>query len=208
MLISIHPKNPEPRKIKQVVDVLRNGGVVVIPTDTVYSFACSAENARAIEEVTRLKGAKPGKADLSLICKDLGQLSLYARQVDTPAFRIMKRALPGPYTFILPASSEIPKLFKNNKRTVGIRVPDHPIPVMIVQELGHALAVASVRDEDAILEHTSDAELIHERLGHQVDLVVDGGTGGLDGSTVIDLSGEGAPVVLRQGKGPVDVLLG
>ncbi|MDX9751931.1 MAG: L-threonylcarbamoyladenylate synthase [Flavobacteriales bacterium] len=207
MLLAIHPQNPEPRKIRQVVEQLRGGGVVVIPTDTVYAFVCSAEHARAIERVTKLKGARPGKADLSLICKDLGQLAQYARQVDTPAFRLMKKALPGPYTFIVPASNEIPRLFKNNKRTVGIRVPDHPIPLAIVEELGHALAVASVRDEDAILEHTSDAGLIHERTGHLVEVVVDGGAGGLDGSTVIDLSGDAGPVVLRQGKGPVEGLL-
>jgi tRNA threonylcarbamoyl adenosine modification protein (Sua5/YciO/YrdC/YwlC family) len=126
MLISIHPKDPEPRKIRIIVDKLNAGGVVICPTDTVYAFVCSAHQPRAIEQVAWLKGVKPQKADLSLICKDLSQLSTYARAVDTAAFRMMKHALPGPYTFILQASSEIPKLFKNNKRTVGIRVPDHP----------------------------------------------------------------------------------
>lgn len=206
MLLNIHPKDPEPRKVAEVVRVLQRGGVVVMPTDTVYAFVCSAEQARAIEQVTRLKGARPGKADLSLICKDLSQLSLYARQIDTPAFRLMKKALPGPYTFIVPASSEIPRIFKNNKRTVGIRVPDHPIPVAVVEALGHALAVASVHDADDVLEYTRDASLIEERVGHQVDLVVDGGLCGLEGSTVIDLS-QGGVEVIRQGKGPVEGLL-
>ena len=128
MLLTIHPVDPEPRKLRVVLEALNNGGVVVCPTDTVYAFVCSAHSARAIEEVARLKGVKPQKADLSLICQDLSQLSTYARSVDTAAFRIMKRALPGPYTFILAESNEIPKLFKNNKRTVGILVPDHPIP--------------------------------------------------------------------------------
>lgn len=206
MPLSIHPKDPEPRKIAEVVRVLQRGGVVVVPTDTVYAFVCSADQARAIEQVTRLKGARPGKADLSLICKDLSQLSLYSRQVGTPAFRLMKKALPGPYTFIVPASSEIPKLFRNNKRTVGIRVPEHPIPVAIVEALGHALVAASVHDKDEVLEYTTDASLIEERVGHQIDLVVDGGAGGLEGSTVIDLSGD-EPVVLREGKGRLDGLL-
>lgn len=205
MLLEIHPLDPEPRKVAEVVRILQKGGVVIIPTDTVYAYACSSEQARAIEQVTRFKGAKPGKADLSLVCSDLSQLALYSRQLSTPAFRTMKKALPGPYTFIVQASSEIPKLFKNNKRTVGIRVPDHAIPVAIVKELGHALVVASVHDNDSLLEYTTDASLIEENVGHQVDLVVDGGIGGLEGSTVIDLSGD-EPEVLRAGKGTVDGL--
>ncbi|MFN6177586.1 MAG: L-threonylcarbamoyladenylate synthase [Flavobacteriales bacterium] len=206
MLLSIHPKDPEPRKIRIAVDKLNAGGVLICPTDTVYAFVCSAHQPRAIEQVAKLKGAKPNKADLSLICNDLSQLSTYARAVDTAAFRIMKRALPGPYTFILPASSEIPKLFKNNKRTVGIRVPNHPIPQAIVAELGHALVVASVHDPDKVVDYTTDPERIDEHLGYQVDLVIDGGIGGLEGSTVIDLS-QGEPVILREGKGPVDGLI-
>jgi tRNA threonylcarbamoyl adenosine modification protein (Sua5/YciO/YrdC/YwlC family) len=206
MLLSIHPKDPEPRKIRIAVDKLNAGGVLICPTDTVYAFVCSAHQPRAIEQVAKLKGAKPNQADLSLICNDLSQLSTYARAVDTAAFRIMKRALPGPYTFILPASSEIPKLFKNNKRTVGIRVPNHPIPQAIVAELGHALVVASVHDPDKVVDYTTDPERIDEHLGYQVDLVIDGGIGGLEGSTVIDLS-QGEPVILREGKGPVDGLI-
>ncbi len=206
MLLTIHPKDPEPRKIRTVVDKLKDGGVVVCPTDTVYAFVCSAHSARAIEEVARLKGVKPQKADLSLICEDLSQLSTYAKSVDTAAFRIMKKALPGPYTFIVQASNEIPKLFKNNKRTVGIRVPAHPIPLAIVRELGHPLVVASVHDPDKIVDYTTDPERIEEHLGYQLDLVIDGGIGGLEGSTIIDLS-NGDPVVLREGKGTVEGLL-
>lgn len=206
MLIAIHPKDPEPRKIKAVVEKLLDGGVVICPTDTVYAFVCSSQSARAIEDVARLKGVKPQKADLSLICKDLSQLSTYAKAIDTAAFRIMKKALPGPYTFIVPASNEIPKLFKNNKRTVGIRVPDHPIPQALVKELGHALVVASVHDPDKLVDYTTDPERIDEHIGYQVDMVIDGGIGGLQGSTVIDLS-NGEPVVLREGKGDLDGLL-
>lgn len=206
MLLAIHPKDPEPRKIKSVADKLRDGGVVICPTDTVYAYVCSSHSARAIEEVARLKGVKPQRADLSLICEDLSQLSAYARSVDTAAFRIMKRALPGAYTFILNANSEIPKLFKNNKRTVGIRVPDHPIPLALVRELGHALVVASVHDPDKVVDYTTDPERIEEHLGYQVDVVIDGGIGGLEGSTVIDLT-QGDPIVLREGKGPLDGLI-
>lgn len=206
MLLTIHPKDPEPRKIRTVVSVLQEGGVVICPTDTVYAYVCSCQSARAIEEVARLKGIKPHKAELSLICQDLSQLSMYAKAVDTAAFRIMKKALPGPYTFIVPASNEIPRLFKNNRRTVGIRVPNHPIPQALVRELGHALAVASVHDPDRILEHTTDPELIHDHIGHQVDIVIDAGVGGMEGSTVIDLS-DGEPVVRREGVGPTGDLL-
>ncbi|HQV37451.1 MAG: threonylcarbamoyl-AMP synthase [Flavobacteriales bacterium] len=202
MLLAIHPKDPEPRKIADVVQRLNNGAVVVCPTDTVYAFVCSAHQPRAIEAIARLKGTKAHKTDLSLICKDLSQLSTYARAIDTPGFRLMKKALPGPYTFIVPASSEIPRLFKNNKRTVGIRVPDHPIPLAIVESLGHALVVTSVHDDDILLEHTTDPELIEERIGKQVELVIDGGICGMEGSTVIDLTGA-EPEVLREGKGPV-----
>ncbi len=204
MLLNIHPKDPEPRKIRSVIEKLNSGGVVICPTDTVYAFVCSAHQPRAIEEVARLKGVKPQKADLSLVCADLSQLSTYGR-VGTTAFRIMKKALPGPYTFVIPASSEIPKLFKNNKRTVGIRVPDHPIPIAIVKELGHALVVASVHDPDKVLDYTTDPERIDEHLGYQVDLVIDGGMGSLEASTVIDLSAD-EPVVLREGKGSVEDL--
>jgi tRNA threonylcarbamoyl adenosine modification protein (Sua5/YciO/YrdC/YwlC family) len=206
MLIAIHPRNPEPRKIQQMVDLLNDGGVLICPTDTVYAFVCSAEQPRAIEAVAKLKGARPQKADLSLICKDLSQLSLYARAIATPSFRIMKAALPGPYTFIVPASNEIPRIFRNNKRTVGIRVPDHPVPHALVEALGHALVCASVHGTDVLLDHASDPEEMEAHYGRDIDAVIDSGTGGLEGSTVVDLSGQ-EPVVLREGKGTIDGLL-
>jgi tRNA threonylcarbamoyl adenosine modification protein (Sua5/YciO/YrdC/YwlC family) len=205
VLLAIHPTHPEPRKLRTIVEALRAGAVIVCPTDTVHAFACSAHSAQAIAELARLKGVKPGKAELSLLCTDLSQLSRYARPMDTAAFRIMKRALPGPYTFIVEASAEIPKLFKNNRRTVGIRVPDHAVPRALVDALGHALAVTSVHDADAVLDYTTDPELIHERHGHQVAMVLDAGIGGLEPSTVIDLS-QGAPAVVRAGKGDLSVL--
>lgn len=205
MLLPIHPVNPETRKIRQVVDLLNAGAVVICPTDTVYAFVCSAEQPRAIEAVARLKGVRPQKADMSLICNDLSQLSLYARAISTPSFRIMKAALPGPYTFILPASNEIPRIFKNNKRTVGIRVPDHPVPQALVALLGHALVCASVHGTDVLLEHASEPADMAERFGNDVSVVLDAGPGGLEGSSVVDLSGN-EPVVLREGKGPIDGL--
>lgn len=205
MLLEIHPKNPEPRKIADVVKRLNDGAVLVCPTDTVYAFVCSAHQPRAIEAIARLKGTKTRKTDLSLICKDLSQLSTYARAIDTPGFRLMKKALPGPYTFIVPASSEIPRLFKNNKHTVGIRVPDHPIPLAIVEALGHALVVTSVHDDDEVLEYITDPELIEERIGKQIELVIDSGICGMEGSTVIDLT-NGEPEVLREGKGTLEGL--
>ncbi len=206
MLLRIHPIDPEPRKVAQVVELLNAGEVLICPTDTVYAFICSAHQPKAIELVARLKKAKPQKVELSLICSSLAQLSTYARAVDTSTFRMLKRALPGPYTFILPASSEIPKLFKNNKRTVGIRVPEHAVPLAIVEALGHALVVASVHDPDELLDHSTDPEAMHDRLGHQLGAVIDSGTGGIEGSTVIDLS-QGTPQLVRQGKGSVEGLL-
>lgn len=205
MLLQVHPKDPEPRKIRAVVERLLQGEVIVCPTDTVYAFACSVHRIKAIERVAWLKGVKPTKADLSLVCRDLSQLSMYSKAVGTPAFRMMKKALPGPYTFILQANSEVPKLFMNNKRTVGFRVPAHPVPQAIVAELGHALVVASVHDPDGTLGHANDPEAIEARFGHDVGLIIDSGVGGIEPSTVIDLTGA-EPIVVREGKGPIDEL--
>lgn len=206
MLVPIHPVDPEPRKVQRMAELLSEGGIVVCPTDTVYGFVCSSLQPRAIEKLADLKGVRAAKAELSLIVSDLGQLSTYARALETSVFRLLKRALPGPYTFILPASSEIPKLFKNKRRTVGIRQPDHPVPQALVRALGHALVVASVRDPDESLEHTADPVLIHERLGDRVAAVIDSGLCGLEASTVIDAT-QGPPVVVRLGKGDIDGLL-
>lgn len=202
----IHPLDPEPRKVQRVVELLLDGGVVICPTDTVHAFICSANRPQAIERIAKLKGVRPNKAELSLICKDLSQLAGYTKPVGTPEFRLMKSVLPGPYTFILPASAEIPKLFRTNRRTVGIRVPDHAVPRALVNTLGHAVVAASVHDPDRVVDYTTDPERMHELLASEVDMVIDSGAGGIEASTVIDLSGE-APVVVRLGKGPIEGLL-
>lgn len=191
--------------MKQCAEMLRNGKVIVCPTDTVYAYVCSSLNSRAIEKLAKLKGVRLKKANLSLLCADLRDLSQYAKQVNTPEFRLMKQALPGPYTFILKGSSMIPAMFKNNKRTIGIRVPNDAFVQALIQELGHALAATSVHSDDDIQDHFSDPQEIAREKGHLVEAVVDGGNRGLIGSTVIDLTGD-APVVLREGAGPVDIL--
>jgi tRNA threonylcarbamoyl adenosine modification protein (Sua5/YciO/YrdC/YwlC family) len=205
MLLTIHPENPEPRKIKQVVDVLAQGGLVIYPTDTVYGLGCDIYNQKAIERLCRLKGVKPDKMSFSFICNDLSHISEYTLNLDTPTYKIMKRALPGPYTFILKANNSIPKLFKNNKRTVGIRVPHHPIPRAIVEELGHPIITTSIHHDDEILDYITEPYLIEERFGKLVDIVIDGGTGGIEPSTVVDCT-QGEAIVLREGKGNPDIL--
>lgn len=204
--IKIYPENPNERHVKQVIDVLRNGGVIIYPTDTVYSFGCDLTNAKAVERVARLKGTKPEKADFSLIFNDLSMLSTYTKSVDTPTFKVLKKLLPGPYTFILQASTAIPKLFKNKKKTVGIRIPDNNIPRAFVEALGNPIIATSVHDEDDVIEYTTDPELILEKFNDLVDLVIDGGYGDNFASTVIDYTGT-EPTVLREGKGDIDFLL-
>lgn len=206
MLISIHPDNPDERKIRRVVEALREGAVIVYPTDTVYAIGCSLQKSKAIEQVARIKGLKPDKANFSIVCQDLSSLAEYAI-VDTPVYKIMRKALPGPYTFILNASNRIPKYFNANKKSVGIRVPDNKIVRMIVEELGHPLVTTSVHDDDEIIEYTTDPELIHERYAQQVDLVIDGGFGNNEASTIIDCT-SGEPELVREGIGPTDHLFG
>lgn len=204
-LIKIYPENPNPRAINKVIDVLENGGVIIYPTDTVYSFGCDITKTKALEKVARLKETKIEKANFSIIFSDLSHLSEYTKQVDTPTYKLLNRALPGPYTFILPASNAVPKIFKNKKKTIGIRIPDNNIPREIVKALGNPIIATSVHDEDEIIDYTTDPELILEKYGKQVDLVIDGGMGDNDASTVIDLTG-GEPEVLREGKGDLSVL--
>jgi tRNA threonylcarbamoyl adenosine modification protein (Sua5/YciO/YrdC/YwlC family) len=205
LLIRIYPENPNEKHLQQVVDVLDSGGVIIYPTDTVYSIGCDLSNAKAIERVARLKGVKPEKADFSIIFNDLSMLSEYTKSVNTPTYKILKRALPGPFSFIMPASSAIPRLFKNKKKTIGIRIPDNNIPRRIVEILGRPIIATSVHDEDEVIEYTTDPELIEEKYGSQVDMVIDGGYGDLYASTVIDFSGD-TPEVLRHGKGDADML--
>lgn len=203
-LIRIYEENPNPKEINKVVQVLRKGGLVIYPTDTVYGLGCDITNSRALEKIARIKGVKLAKANWSFICADLSNLSDYVRQIDTATFKILKRALPGPYTFILPGNNNLPKDFKK-KRTVGIRVPDNAIAKALVEGLGNPIVSTSIRDEDEVLEYTTDPELIFEKWQNLIDVVVDGGYGDNVASTVIDLS-EGRPEVIREGKGDLSII--
>jgi len=203
MLLRINPQNPQQRLIERVVECLRGGGVIIYPTDTVYGLGCDIKNKRAIERLAQLKGTTIEKANFACILADLSDISEYAVQISTPVYKTMKRALPGPYTFILRASKTIPHFFVSNKKTVGIRVVDHSIPSEIVRQLGNPIVTTSLRDEDLYEEYFSDPELIHERYKGLVDIVIDGGYGGLIPSTIIDCS-EDEFKVIREGLGPVD----
>ncbi|EKF56162.1 Sua5/YciO/YrdC/YwlC family protein [Galbibacter marinus] len=203
-LVRIYEENPNPREIEKVVSVLRNGGLVIYPTDTVYGLGCDITNTKALEKIARIKGVKLEKANFSFICADLSNLSDYVKQIDTATFKILKRALPGPYTFILPGSNKLPKVFKK-KRTVGIRVPDNSIALSLVQKLGNPIVSTSIYDEDELIEYTTDPELIHEKWDNLVSIVIDGGYGDNVASTVIDLS-QATPTVIRKGKGSLDVI--
>ncbi|MDO6517931.1 L-threonylcarbamoyladenylate synthase [Zobellia uliginosa] len=201
--IKIYKDNPNPKEIKRVVDVLRKGGLIIYPTDTVYGLGCDITNSRALEKIARIKGIKLAKANWSFICADLSNLSDYVRQIDTATFKILKRALPGPYTFILPGNNNLPKDFKKRK-TVGIRVPDNTIARALVEGLGNPIVSTSIRDDDDLLEYTTDPELIFEKWENLVDIVIDGGYGDNVASTVIDLS-NGEAEVVREGKGDIDI---
>lgn len=203
--IKIYQENPNLKEIQRVVKVLRKGGLVIYPTDTVYGLGCDITNTKALEKIARIKGIKLSKANWSFICADLSNLSDYVRQIDTATFKILKRSLPGPYTFILPGNSNLPKDFKK-KKTVGIRIPDNAIARALVEELGNPIVSTSIHDEDELLEYTTDPELIYEKWKNRVDLVIDGGYGGNIASTIIDLS-NGEPEVIRKGKGGIEGLL-
>lgn len=205
MLINIHPDNPQERNIKTVVDCLKSGGVIIYPTDTIYGIGCDIYHPAAIERICRIKNIQPKNANFSFICRDLSHLSDYARNIGTPTFRLLKKALPGPYTFILEATKEVPKLLKTKKDTVGIRVPDHNICQAIVEQLGHPLMSASLpMDED--VEYFTDPEMIHDIFEKQVDIVIDSGIGNMLASTVIDCTG-GEPELIREGAGDWEDLI-
>ncbi|MCB0372068.1 MAG: threonylcarbamoyl-AMP synthase [Muricauda sp.] len=203
-LIKLYEENPNPRQVEKIVDVLRRGGLVIYPTDTVYGLGCDITNSKALQRLARIKGIKLEKANWSFVCADLSNLSDYVRQIDSSTFKILKRALPGPYTFILPGNNNLPKDFKK-KKTVGIRVPDNNIARTLVAQLGNPIVSTSIYDEDDILEYTTDPELIYEKWENLVDIVIDGGYGGNIASTVIDLS-SGEPELVREGKGDIDIL--
>jgi tRNA threonylcarbamoyl adenosine modification protein (Sua5/YciO/YrdC/YwlC family) len=197
--IKLYPKNPDPRRIEHVVNALRDGAVIIYPTDTIYGMGCDIHNTRAVERVARIKGIKPTKNDFSFICYDLSHIADYAR-VSNQAFKLMKSVLPGPFTFILQATGNVPKLLNTNKKTVGIRVPDNDIPRQIVQLLGNPIITTSIRDEDEIIEYSTDPELIFEKFQNQVDIVIDGGYGGNVASTIVDATDDDFSII-RQGLG-------
>jgi tRNA threonylcarbamoyl adenosine modification protein (Sua5/YciO/YrdC/YwlC family) len=206
VLISIHHDNPDPRKVREAVKILQKGGVIVIPTDTVYSFASVLGNSKGFDRIARIKGIRPNKAHFSLLCTSLSELSNYTRPVANDVFKLMKRALPGPFTFILQAGGNVPNLFRSSKKTIGIRIPDNNVAQAILEEIGMPLVVSSVHDEDSILEYTTDPELIEEKHGHHVDAVIQGGFGELYASTIIDCT-SGVPEVIREGRGDIESLL-
>ncbi|WP_114784130.1 L-threonylcarbamoyladenylate synthase [Botryobacter ruber] len=204
ILMKIHPDNPQEKKIREAVDILRNGGIVIYPTDTIYGIGCDIHNARAVERVCQIKGVKPDKVNLSFVCYDLTHISDYAR-IETPVYKVMKKALPGPFTFVLEASSKVPRYAGSKKKTVGIRVPDNKIALQLAQELGNPIISTSTHDDDEVIEYSTDPELIFEKYKNLVDLVIDGGYGNNVASTVVDASNNFE--VLRQGAGDIEQFL-
>ena len=202
--LKIYEDKPSEAAIKKVVEVLKNGGLVIYPTDTVYGLGCDITNSRALEKLAKIKGVKLEKANFSFVCSSLSNISDYVKQIDTATFKILKRALPGAYTFILPGNNDLPKDFRK-KKTVGIRVPDNRIAIQIVEMLGNPIVSTSIHDEDQVIEYSTDPELIFEKWQNQVDLVIDGGYGENVASTIIDLTGH-EPIIVREGKGDVNVI--
>lgn len=202
--IKLYNENPNPRQVRYIADILANGGIIIYPTDTVYGLGCDIHNHKAVERIARMKGIKPEKANFSFICYDLSHLSDYSKQVDNTVYKLMRKNLPGPFTFVLNASSNVPKILKNKKKTVGIRIPDNNIVRDIVHELGNPILTTSIRDEDEIIEYTTDPELIYERYKNQVDIVIDGGFSDNTPSTIVDCS-QGDVQILREGVGVLDL---
>ncbi|NEU09449.1 threonylcarbamoyl-AMP synthase [Flavihumibacter sp. R14] len=206
MLVKIYPENPNEKAIQLVVDVLKKGGLIIYPTDTVYGLGCDITNHKAIERIARIRGIKPEKANFSFICYDLSHISDYIKPIDNETYRVIKKALPGPFTFIFNASKKVPKMLSSNKKTVGIRVPDNNIARAIVKELGNPIISTSIRDEDDIKEYSTDPELIYEKFKDLVDLVIDGGYGDNEASTVVDCT-MGEFEVIREGKGDLNLVI-
>jgi tRNA threonylcarbamoyl adenosine modification protein (Sua5/YciO/YrdC/YwlC family) len=205
LLLKIHPDNPPLNKILTAVEIIRKGGIVIYPTDTVYAIGCDIHNQKAVERVCRLKNIQPGKINLSFICQDLSHISEYTKALPTQVFKVMKQVLPGPYTFILNASNNVPNILNTKKKTIGIRVPDNKIVQLLLKELGNPILSTSIKNEDEILEYTTDPEEIYERYRNVVDVIIDGGFGGNEASTILDCTGNEIEVI-REGKGSIEEL--
>ena len=206
MLLRIHPDNPQDKNIQQVVECLKDGGVIIYPTDTVYGLGCDIFKQKAVEKIARIKEVNIKKHNFSFICSDLSHLSDFTKPMDRSTYKFMKKALPGAFTFILNANNTIPKLFKNNRKTIGIRVPNHHIPRNIVESLGNPILTTSIHDDDKIVEYSTDPELIYEKYKNQVDIVINGGSGNIVPSTIVDCS-KGEINIIRRGLGNLDGLL-
>jgi tRNA threonylcarbamoyl adenosine modification protein (Sua5/YciO/YrdC/YwlC family) len=200
MLLRVHPDNPDDRNLKVITDCLRSGGLVIYPSDTIYGLGCDITQIKAVDRIAQIKGIKREKANFSFICYDLSHLSDFSRPIPNHIFRLMRKALPGPFTFILNANNNVPHYFQSKKKTVGIRIPNHLVPLQIVEKLGNPIMTTSIHDEDEIIEYSTDPELIYEKYRDLVDIVVDSGPGGNIPSTVVDCTGD-EPLIIRQGKG-------
>ncbi|MBX2929170.1 MAG: threonylcarbamoyl-AMP synthase [Saprospiraceae bacterium] len=203
MLLTIHPQNPDTRKIAQAVEILQSGGVIIYPTDTVYAIGCDMANQDAVERVCRLRNLDPERAMLTIMCRDISEVAEYSAQIDTPVFKLLRRNLPGPFTFVLPAGSKTPKLFRNRKKTIGIRIPGHPIVQALIEGLGRPILTTSLKTGDDVVEYYTDPEALHEDYQKLVDVVIDGGAGGNSPSTLVDCTGP-EPEVIRQGLGELN----
>lgn len=204
--IKLYESNPDPRQIRHIVDIIQQGGLVIYPTDTVYGLGCDFYNVKAIDRIKRLKEIKTKGVDFSFICYDLSDISKYTRALNTPTFKLMKKALPGPFTFILHSSNTVPKMLNTSKKSVGIRIPNNNIPRELVRELGNPIITTSIHDDDQIIEYSTDPELIYEKYDGQVEVIIDGGYGHITPSTVVDCTGD-EPVVVREGLGDLSAFL-
>jgi tRNA threonylcarbamoyl adenosine modification protein (Sua5/YciO/YrdC/YwlC family) len=201
--IKLYEENPDPRRISQIVDILRDGGVVIYPTDTVYGMGCDITSQKAIDRICKIKGINPKKHNFSMICADLSNIAEFTRIITKPVFKLMKKAFPGPFTFILDASNQVPKILHSKKKTIGIRIPNHSIPLILVKELGNPILTTSINDEDEVVEYSTDPELIFEKYENLVDVVIDGGYGQNIASTILDCTGNEIEI-LRQGLGKLE----